>query len=178
MKALKIIAFVLLGLVVLVLITAALLPRSYTVVRSTTINKPAESVYAVLSDYGQRTAWDPWIEREPEAKVTFEGEMGMVGSKYTWAGDEIGTGSMVIEKLVENESIQAHLNFVTPMESEATIKWQLTPEGNGTKVDWIMEGKNDYPLGRFMGLMMDGWIGKDLDQGLKNVKAYIEGMEE
>ena len=170
--------FVLIIIVALILIVAALLPKEYTVVRSTTINKPVESVYSVVADYGQRKAWDPWIAMEPDAAITLEGAEGIVGSKYTWDGKEIGSGSMLIEKAIENEHIQAQLKFTAPWESEAVVKWNLTPEGEGTKVDWIMEGKNAYPLGRYMGLMMDGMIGKDLVQGLENLKAYIEGMEE
>ena len=54
---------------------------------------------------------------------------------------------------------------------------QLTPAGGSTKVDWSMEGENAYPLGRYMGLLMDGMIGADLVQGLENLKTYIEGME-
>jgi len=174
MKALKIIVLVLLIIIGLILAVAAALPSEYKVVRTTTINKPAECVYGVLADYGQRKAWDPWIAKEPGATITLEGSEGTIGSKYTWDGEEIGSGSMTIEKVVENEHIQAHLHFLTPWESEATIKWDLTPSESTTKVDWIMEGKNAYPLGRFMGLMMDGMIGSDLVQGLENLKTYVE----
>jgi uncharacterized protein YndB with AHSA1/START domain len=177
MKALKVIALVLLIIIGLILAIAAALPSEYKVVRTTTINKPAECVYGVLADYGQRKQWDPWIAKEPGAKITLEGTAGAVGSKYTWEGEEIGSGSMVIEKVVENQHIQSHLHFLTPWESEATIKWDLTPTESGIQVDWIMEGKNAYPLGRFMGLMMDGMIGPDLVQGLENLKTYVEAKK-
>jgi hypothetical protein len=177
MKALKIIVLVLLILIGLILVIAAVLPSEYKVVRSTTINKPVEEVYSVIADYNQRRAWDPWFEKEPDAEIVLEGTAGIVGSKYSWKGEEIGSGSMVLEKAVENEHIQAHLHFITPMESEATIKWDVSATEAGTRVDWIMEGKNAYPLGRYMGLLMDGWIGPDLVKGLENLKKYTETKE-
>ena len=30
------------------------------------------------------------------------------------------------------------------------------------------------PMGRWMGLMMDGMVGADYDQGLANLKALVE----
>jgi hypothetical protein len=31
------------------------------------------------------------------------------------------------------------------------------------------------PVGRWMGLMMDRWVGADYERGLANLKALVEG---
>jgi len=31
------------------------------------------------------------------------------------------------------------------------------------------------PMGRWMGLMMDGWVGPDYETGLSNLKSLVEG---
>ena len=50
--------------------------------------------------------------------------------------------------------------------SIGTLK--LEPEGAATKVTWSFVGEaGNNPMMRYMGLMMDGMIGKDFDAGLE-----------
>ena len=37
-----------------------------------------------------------------------------------------------------------------------------------------MEGELGYPISRYMGLMMDGMLGKDFEQGLASLKELSE----
>jgi carbon monoxide dehydrogenase subunit G len=54
--------------------------------------------------------------------------------------------------------------------------FDLEAEGEGTRVTWTVEmDMGNNPVGRWMGLMMDGMVGKDFDAGLANLKAKAEG---
>jgi effector-binding domain-containing protein len=49
----------------------------------------------------------------------------------------------------------------------------------GTRIVWALDtevGMN--PVGRYMGLMMDGWVGKDYERGLEKLKALVESASD
>lgn len=84
MKVLKII----IGIVVLVAVLGlgylAMLPNNYTVERSTEINAPKAFVMQHLANYTDWDNWSPWKAKDPNAKYTYEGSDGAVGSKMSW----------------------------------------------------------------------------------------------
>jgi len=47
----------------------------------------------------------------------------------------------------------------------------ITP--NETKVTWGMKGKSKYPM-NIMNLVIDKLLGKDIDEGLVNLKTVLE----
>ena len=51
----------------------------------------------------------------------------------------------------------------------------LRPEGDGTRVTWGLEADmGNAPVGRYMGLIMDRWVGGDFEAGLARLKALVE----
>ena len=51
----------------------------------------------------------------------------------------------------------------------------LKPEGNQTQVTWGFESELGLnPMSRWMGLMMDNWVGGDYERGLVNLKTLVE----
>ncbi|MBY0425218.1 MAG: SRPBCC family protein [Cytophagales bacterium] len=177
MKILKIVGISLGVVIGIFLLVAAFLPTEYTVSRSTEIAKPADSVYAVVSDFTTFTSWSPWAEMEPTAVVTLSGPLKEVGSKYAWVGTTTGQGSMTISALEPGKSITQDLAFLVPFESKSTVYWSFEPTATGTKTTWTIKGPNPYPVGRIMGLMMDGMMGKDFDRGLVKLKALVEAKQ-
>ena len=105
MKILKIVGISLGALVGIVLLAAAFLPSEFTVSRSIEIAKPADSVYATVTDFSVFTQWSPWVEKEPNIKVTLSGDKGTVGSSYAWVGTITGQGSMTISALEPGKSV-------------------------------------------------------------------------
>lgn len=52
----------------------------------------------------------------------------------------------------------------------------FVPEGAGTRVTWGLDAEmGNSPVGRWMDLMMDRWVGADSEQGLENLKSLAEG---
>ena len=52
--------------------------------------------------------------------------------------------------------------------------WTFQPSGSGTRVTWGLSGEAVGPLGGYFAKMMDGWVGKDYEDGLQRLKQVIE----
>lgn len=141
MKTLKIIGFVVIGILALAFALVLVQPSKGHVEKSIVMNAPASAIFPHLNNLKSFTAWSPWSKMDPESKQTFEGPEAGVDAKMSWDGPQTGRGSQVITQSVENEKVKVALTF----EGEEGTAWAdfiLTPEGNGTKVTWNYDGDN------------------------------------
>ena len=180
MKTLKLIGAIVGGLAVLFFVVALVLPDKVHVERSVIINKPADQVFPYLADFNQFVKWNPWSSLDPNQKTEISNPSSGVGAKYSWAGnDEVGVGSLVVAKEEVNKSIEQTLTFTAPWQSVSTAKYTLEPAEGGTKVVWSYDGEaSPFPIGRYMGTMMDGMLGPQYDKGLQALKALAEAAPE
>ncbi len=163
--------------IVLVLVAVAyVLPRNVTVERTASIDAPAEEIFPHLNSLQKSEAWSPWLDRDPAVQLTYDGpEMG-VGNKLTWASEhpQVGNGTSEIVESVENESVKMALDFGPMGTADAWLT--LAAAGEATDVTWGFTtdlGMN--PMARWMGLMMDRWVGADYEDGLGKLKTLVEG---
>lgn len=170
----KIIFGIIIGLAAIVLIVPAFLPSDYTIERTIHIQTDRANVFARIVDLKDWKDWDPWYAMEPDAKYSFEGTPGVVGSISTWEGEKIGSGKQTLMKVVQPEYIETQLQF-DGESSLATGYWKFKEADNGTKVIWGMKGELDYPIGRIFGLFLDGMVGTQFDKGLSSLKNLAEG---
>jgi uncharacterized protein YndB with AHSA1/START domain len=152
MKILKYSGIGLLGFIVLLFLIPAFLSSKTNVSRSVIINAPSDSIFTYLSNFNNFTQWSPWYEREPSAVVTVAGSG--VGSKYSWVGKEVGSGSMTIVGLEPSKAVDIKLEFTEPWQSVATTKWSAVPAEGGSNVTWEMAQDLSY-IQRYFGLKMD-----------------------
>ncbi|KIC40436.1 hypothetical protein RA27_14185 [Ruegeria sp. ANG-R] len=165
-------------LIVIVLVLAGvsyLLPGRAEVSRSITVDAPASVIFPYVNSMQETEKWSPWLSRDPETKLSYSGPDAGVGNTLNWASDnpQVGTGSQEIIESIPDQSVKTALDF-GPM-GTATALFLLQPEGAGTRVTWGFEsdlGLN--PMSRWMGLMMDRWVGGDYERGLENLKALVE----
>lgn len=166
-------------LVVLIAILAAasfLLPRNVTVARTTTIEAPADQVFAHLNSLQAQAAWSPWLNIDPDMVQTYSGPDAGVGNRLDWTSDHpnVGNGSQEIIEMTENESVTTALDFGAQGTANAALL--LAASGDTTEVTWTLEtDMGNNPIGRYMGLMMDGMVGGDYETGLANLKTLVEG---
>ncbi len=171
---------IVLSLIVLVLALVGisyLLPGKAEVSRSITIDAPPEAIFPYVNSMQETEQWSPWLHRDPETQLSYSGPASGVGNTLNWASDhpQVGTGSQEIVESVENQSVQTALDF-GPM-GTATASFTLQPEGGQTQVTWgFTSDLGLNPMTRWMGLMMDGWVGEDYERGLTNLKALVEGQ--
>ncbi|SLN62595.1 Polyketide cyclase / dehydrase and lipid transport [Falsiruegeria litorea R37] len=175
MKLIKRLFLTLVVVVVALVAVSFLLPGQAAVSRSITINAPANAVFPHVNSMQATEAWSPWLSRDPETKLSYSGPDTGVGNTLSWMSEhpQVGSGTQEIVESIENQLVRTELDF-GPM-GTATATFDLQPEGTGTKVTWGFQsdlGLN--PISRWMGLMMDDWVGSDYETGLANLKVVVE----
>lgn len=169
-----------LGIVVVVVVAFAVigmfLPRQVNVSRSVSVAAPPDAVFPYVNSLKATQEWAPWLERDPDVKLAYEGPEDGVGAKMSWTSDhpQVGNGKQEITESVENEKVITALDFGDM--GTANASFVLDPSGASTTVTWDLDvDMGAGPIGRWMGLMMDKWVGADYEAGLANLKKLVEG---
>lgn len=174
MKILKIILSTVVVLAIIIVAGSFFLPKNSKVERSIMIGVSDSLAYSYVSDFTKFNDWNPWYEMEPSAKTEIRGNLGQVGSVYSWVGKEVGVGDIEITKLEPYTAIYQKLTFKEPFPAIADNNFVFNHQGDSTKVTWIYEGENKGIINKWMGLTLDGMIGKDYEKGLSKMKANLE----
>ena len=148
-------------------------PPVLRVERNAVVGAPAAVVFPIINDLHQWHRWSPYDKRDPDMKRTFDGPPAGPGAVYAWNGNKhVGEGRMTILESTPNERVHTKLEFARPFACTNQVTFTLTPEAGGTRVSWLMEGRNTL-MGKVMSLFinMDGMVGRDFEQGLANLDA-------
>lgn len=166
----------LLGALVLVFVVVGfLLPRQVHVERDVVIDAAPGEVFPYVNSLKAGADWSPWLGRDPLVVLEYAGPDEGVGARLNWASDQrdVGVGSQEIILSELDQRVQTALDFGDM--GLATAEFLLSPEGEGTRVVWSLDADMGAgPVGRWMGLMMDGWVGGDYERGLANLKELVE----
>lgn len=173
----KLLKKLLIGLVVFIalfLVAGFLLPGSYSVERSLTINAKTDKIYPYISSTKRWPEWSAWNQtRFPDMTYNYSGPDAGVGSESNWNGKSSGKGRMKLTKADPAKGISYDLDFDDGTYlSVGTISFE--PAGDATKVVWVTSGTLNGPVQRWMGLLMDKFMGPDFETGLKNLKEKTE----
>lgn len=178
MKFLKRTLIVLLSIVALLLIVALFVDKEYHVERSVVINKPSTEVFDYAKFIKNQDEYSVWNKMDPNMKKTYSGTDGEVGFVYAWdsKNEDVGAGEQEITAITEGKRIDCELRFKRPFESVSTAYMEVTAKNaNSSTVEWGFDGYTPYPFNLFCLFMdMDGMIGKDLQDGLNNMKTKVE----
>ena len=163
-------------LAVVLVAVAFLLPSEVSVSRSTLISAPADKIFPYVNSMQATQAWSPWLSRDPNVEMTYEGPEQGVGNTLRWTSDQpdVGNGIQVITSSIQNKRVETALDFGP--QGLAAAYLDLKPVEGATEVTWGFDTKLGMnPFARWMGLMFDSWIGADYEVGLANLKALAEG---
>ncbi|WP_191621287.1 SRPBCC family protein [Marinihelvus fidelis] len=175
--------FILLLLLAAFIGGAFLLPTRVHVERSIAIERPPETVFALLNGYRHFNRWSPWAEADPDAVYRFSGPATGVGARLDWSGDPalVGEGWQEIVASQPYERIDMRLDFGT--QGVADSAFIIHGDRIGSRVTWtfdtdVTEGQGMVGglLGRYFGLFLDDWIGSDFDKGLAAFQAFAESL--
>jgi len=175
MRIVKLVAWAIIIVLVLVVVVAYMLPRYATVSRSIEIDAPPAMIYPLVSDLRRAGEWSPWLERDPEVEVTFTGPADGVGQTMNWTSEkpDVGSGSQSITMLEPDSKVETALDFGD--QGTATASFDLMSQGTATKVTWGFSSDLGFnPVARYFGLMFDKWIGADYEKGLAKLKTVAE----
>ena len=159
---------------------AELLPvraKDFKYEREITISRSHHEVFSYLRPLNNFRNWNPFLRKDPQAKLESRGTDGQVGYVAAWEGNrDMGSGEQEITRIVDGERIEFELRFKKPF--KATNRGYFSTEsvgGSQTKVRWGMTGKSMFPMS-LIGLFIDceKMIGNEFDWGLKQLKSILE----
>lgn len=164
-------------IIAITIIFTFLQPEKGRTEKSILINAPVESVFHEVNTYKSFTEWSPWAKMDDNVKYTYEGPAAGVGAKMFWEGKSIGKGSQQIEESIPNQQVRNTVNF-EDLSGVFSLRYELTPEGNGTKITWIYEGDNIEFAGKFKWLFLKGPLNTQFEEGLHDLKYFVEKKAE
>jgi len=139
------------------------------VVRSQTIQAPAEQVFSHVRNFKEWSSWSPWLICEPDCPLSFEPD----GTGYSWNGKIIGEGSLHRVGETPPELLELKLEFRKPFKSTSTVRFHFREKSGATEVDWEMDGSLPWFL-FWLKPMMEAFIGMDYERGLLMLAEYVE----
>jgi hypothetical protein len=174
---LKTVLLVVLAGVVLLLVVAATRPDRFHVERSLTIAAPADVLFARIDNLREMNRWNPYAQKDPAMKETYEGPAAGPGSGYAFEGNaQAGSGRIDVTASTPGQRVEMRLQMVKPFPADNQVAFTLQPDGAGaTRVTWAMDGPSPY-IAKVMGLVfsMDRMVGGEFDRGLAQLKALAE----
>ncbi len=180
MKIAKNVLLALVTIVVVILVLAAIVPSEFEVEREVTINKSNTEVFEYTKYLKNQENFSTWAKIDPNMKREFIGVDGTAGFISAWKSDhpDVGVGEQEITKVDDGKRIDYQLRFLEPFESTSNAYMIFDRlDSNKTVVKWGFEGEMPYPMGLMLLFMdMDAELGKDLQQGLDNLKAILENQ--
>ncbi len=182
MKILKKVLFVLLGIIVLALLIALIVPKDYGSERQITIEASKIEVFDFVKYLKNQDKYSVWAKIDPDMRTEFRGTDATVGFVSAWDSDnkDAGKGEQEIIGIEPYERIDYELRFKEPFES-TSYAYMITEAVNDstTTVKWGVEGSFPYPMNLFLlSLNMDKMLGADLHDGLVNLKKMLESKPE
>jgi len=140
------------------------------------IAAPVQKVHDTLVDFNTWPIWSPWLYMEPEAKVSYRGDVGQPGHGYDWLGQKTGSGEMTLRDSSLSR-INCDLQFLKPFKSYADVAFNLKAvDDSTTEVTWFMD--SSLPFFMFwMKATMIGMIKSDYNRGLSLLKDHLETGE-
>ncbi len=177
MRILKIALSTLLILFGIFLVGGFLIPDEWVASRSISIHASPEQIYPFVSHFEAWEKWSPWnSSKDATLKYTYEGSNVGVGAKQSWTSEKMGHGWMQFTSMNPQTGVAYDL-YIDMGHSPSVLHGDIgfTPEGDETKITWTDRGHSGASYGkRWMNLMIQLMIGKDLDTGLAGLKNAVE----
>ncbi len=174
----KLVRKTLIGLLVAVVVLLAgsfLLPQTARFERRIVVNATPDLVFAQVNTLNNWEKWSPWHSIDPNMKLTYAPQTTGAGAWYSWTSDDsnVGNGKLTITQSHPSRHIVTTMDFGG--NGIAGANYHFRPVAGGTEVVWDFNSDaGNNPFMRYMGLMMESFVGKDYEKGLANLKALCE----
>lgn len=145
--------------------------------RSGVINASAEKIYPYISQLKLGSQWSPY-EKGIEMPKTFGGVEGEVGSWMEFGPSPSGSGRLEILEVVPQQKVKLSLHMTAPFEASNLVTYMLTPEGDGTRFTWAMDGDGGF-MAKLMTTLIDSekMVVGQFSAGIENLRSLIESQK-
>jgi hypothetical protein len=179
-KDYKTILIIILSAIFAFLIFGLFIKKEYKSTRSVTINRSQKDVFNYLKYLKNQNNYNKLNLMDPSMKKTYHGIDAMIGFVASWDSElkELGKGEHEITSIVDSSGlVVTELRFIKPFSGKAnSILTTDSITENKTNVSWSFESKIEYPMNVILFFAnADKSIGKDLEEGLTNLKDILEG---
>jgi len=172
---LKLVIILILAVIAIILVLAALKPKTFRIMRSAVIPAPADKVFEQINDLHNWKNWSAWSKKDLNMAIAFSGPTSGKGAIYEWSGNKnVGSGRMEIIESIAPTLVVIKLDFITPFEGHNKASFALQAVSEGTKVVWVMDGPMGF-ISKIFSIFvdMDKMIGKDFEEGLEGMKNSV-----
>jgi len=171
-----IVLYIVLALIALLLLTAAILPKTSTLTVSTVIDRPVREVFDYIKHLRNQKYYSVWVMADPDVKLTYTGEDGTVGFISSWSSENknVGVGSQEITNIVEGQRYDVELRFEKPFKATNQAYTTTEPVGNDqTRVTNVFTAHSAFPM-NLMSVLMKNMLLRDMNQNMANLKKEME----
>jgi len=151
-------------------------PDVFRIARSTVIDAPPHTVFAILNNVRRGIDWSPFERSDPNMKRVYSGPDSGVGATLEWDGSrQCGSGRIRIIESVQASHIALALDMVRPMKASNRVTFTLEPVPGGTQLTWAMAGRMNF-IGKAFSLVCNSekMVGGMFETGLADLKKLAE----
>lgn len=155
-----------------------LIPKTWTVTETISIDATNEVVYEQIADLKNWQNWSSWTkEKDPTQVYTYEGPDMGAGAKWLWTSEKMGTGWLEIKEASVDRGIVYEL-FIDMGSMQSTIHGEIAlarVDDGALNVIWTDKGDSGSNLiKRWMSLVVKSMLSKELKEGLTKLKSIAE----
>ena len=169
---------------IVVLFIAALgstvfMSENFRVSHKQVINASPEAVYNQIVTLKNWENWSYWKGLDDKMITTYNDIPSGVGASYSWKSEKqnVGSGSLIIERTVLNEYVQSRLTFEGNGKGFSEYIIRSTPAG--TELTSAMNNKTTGIFQKLMArLMMKPMMKKAFKVSADNMNAYLQAHPE
>lgn len=165
------------GLILLILLVAALVGTKWQFERSILINATVEKVWENTNSLHAINRWNPWLDRDPNLHQEYTGTDGAPGATFAWDSPvkDVGAGKQTITGIKEKSEMTSRINFIRPFAGVGEARIQLEHERGTTRATWGIASSTPYPMNiiKVFGVIEKN-LNRDFTKGLNQLKTLSE----
>jgi effector-binding domain-containing protein len=168
---LKIVLIVIIVLAVTLFAGALFMPKQTVISESVVIKAKPEMVFEYVNCLQKTSTWSPWVGA---TDIKFSGPECGVGAVQQW----VENGEPGKQEIIESRP-NAYVKTAFDFGKNGTANAEMILESleNGTKATWTFTSVNDYPIGRWIGvLLVKPMLGKSYKKGLAKLDSVIMSL--
>ncbi|HQQ95287.1 MAG TPA: SRPBCC family protein [Bacteroidia bacterium] len=179
MKIVKIVFLALLSFILLALLVAIFVPRTFTVSSSETILKPKLEVFNYVRFLDKQREYSIWVLADPLLVPEIRGTDGEVGAIQSWNSkiEDVGEGEQEITSL-SPDRIEVDIRFKRPFKGNARAAFLLKAlNENETELVSEFYGEANYPFNLMAYTFGRKMLRQAEEKNLQNIKRILEKTE-
>ena len=169
--------YILGGLILLILLVAALIGTKWKFERSILIHAPVAKVWDNVNSLHAINRWNPWLDRDPHLHQEYAGTDGTPGATYAWDSPEknVGAGNQTIVTIKEGSEMTSRINFIRPFAGVGDAWIRLEHERGTTRAIWGIASSTPYPMNIMKVFrVIEKNLNRDFTKGLNQLKILSE----